>query len=252
MPGISDSPPSRPKRLVPTNFSPRYFSSPLRLDHALHDHAPAVEGEVGAVLDVLDALLDPRLLGGIGDVHVFDTDLAAVGLAQPVHDLAQGGSVTQPERPEDQDRAVPVGLLEAVGRGIEFLVRRLVHQAERIEVGREMAADTIGADQQERARCVVCRGADLFIGAAGQRHGRALAGVDVAVRSGARHLGVGHVDDPRTVGRPGRAAHLGQHVTPLLGQRLEEGSPVGIDPARIIEEARVEFLDERRIGAEQE
>ena len=28
MPGISDSPPSRPKRLVPTNLMPRYFSSP--------------------------------------------------------------------------------------------------------------------------------------------------------------------------------------------------------------------------------
>ena len=68
---------------------------PLRLDDALQDHAAALEGELGAVLDVLDALLDPRLLVGIGDVHVLDADLAAVGLAQPVHDLAQGRGVAQ-------------------------------------------------------------------------------------------------------------------------------------------------------------
>ena len=63
---------------------------PLRLDDPLQDHAAALDGELGAVLDVLDALLDPRLLVGIGDVHVFDADLAAVGLAQAVHDLPQG------------------------------------------------------------------------------------------------------------------------------------------------------------------
>ena len=97
----------------------------LRLDHALHDHAAAFEREVGAVLDVLDALLDPRLLVGIGDVHVLDADLAAVGLAQPVHDLAQGRGVAEAERAEDQDRPVPVGVAEAVGRGVELAMRRL-------------------------------------------------------------------------------------------------------------------------------
>ena len=116
MPGISDSPPSRPKRLVPTNFSPRYFSSPSASTTRSMIMRRPFEGEVGAVLDVLDALLDPRLLVGIRDVHVFDADLAAVGLAQPVHDLAQGRGIAQPERAEDQDRPVPVGLLEAVGR----------------------------------------------------------------------------------------------------------------------------------------
>ncbi len=127
------------------------FLQTLGLDHALHDHAPAFEREVGAVLDVLDALLDPRLLIGIGDVHVFHADLAAVGLAQAVHDLAQGRGVAEAQGAENQDRTVPVVVLEAVGLGVEFLVRRVADQAERIEVGLEMAADAVAADQQEGA-----------------------------------------------------------------------------------------------------
>ena len=183
MPGISDSPPSRPKRLVPTNFSAEILLQPLRLDHALHDHAAAFEGEVGAVLDVLDALLDPRLLVGIGDVHVLDADLAAVGLAQPVHDLAQGRGIAEAERAEDQDRAVPVGLAEAVGRGIELAMRRLAHQAQRIEVGLEMAADAVGADQQEGARRCRRRRRGSRLRRAGRRSGMARrpCRLDVAV-----------------------------------------------------------------------
>src|SRR5882724_6746848 len=56
----------------------------------------------------------------------------------------------------------------------------------------------------------------------------------------------------RTVRRPGRAAHLGQHVALLLAERLEERAPFGIDGVRIAEITLVKFFDERRIGAEQE
>ena len=38
----------------------------------------------------LDALLDPRLLRRRGDVHELDADVAAVGAAQDLHDLADG------------------------------------------------------------------------------------------------------------------------------------------------------------------
>ena len=80
---------------------------PLRRDDALEDRAAALDGELGAVLDMLDALLDPRLLVGIGDVHVLHADLAAVGLAQAVHDLPQRGGFAQAQRAEDQDRDDP-------------------------------------------------------------------------------------------------------------------------------------------------
>src|SRR4030095_13113337 len=70
----------------------------LGLDDAPEDGAATLDGEFGVVLDVLDALLDPRLLVRIGDVHVFDADLAAVGLSQAVPDLAQGGRFTEAHR----------------------------------------------------------------------------------------------------------------------------------------------------------
>jgi hypothetical protein len=225
----------------------------LRLDDALQDGPAALDGELGVVLDVLDPLLDPRPLVGVGDVQVFDTDPAAIGLAQAVHDLAQGRGVAQPERAEDQDGTVPVGLLEAVGRRIEVAMRRLAHQPERIEVGLEMAADAVAADQQEGARGVVGGGADRLLALPGERHrGGTVAALDVAVGGRARHLRVRNVDHARTARRPACAARLGEHVAALLGQRLEEGAPVGVDAARIREEARVQLFDERRIGAEQE
>ena len=98
--GISDSPPSRPKRLVPTNLTSRKRSRPSASMTRSQDRAAAFDGELGVVLDVLDALLDPRLLVGIGDVHVLDADLAAVGLAQAVHDLAQGRASPRPSEPK--------------------------------------------------------------------------------------------------------------------------------------------------------
>ena len=226
---------------------------PLRLDDPLQDHAAAFGGELGAVLDVLDALLDPRLLVGIGDVHVFDADLAAVGLAQAVPDLAQGGRFTQAQRAEDQDRAVPVAIAEAVGRRIELAVPRLADQAQRIEVGFEMAADAVGADQQEGPGGVQGGGADLLLGLVGDggRRRRAVA-LHVAVGGRRQAVGVHGADDVRTVGRPRRAAHLGQDIALLLAQRLEERAPFAVDGARIAEIALVELFDERRIGAEQE
>src|SRR6266850_5932106 len=55
----------------------------------------------------------------------------------------------------------------------------------------------------------------------------------------------------RAVGRPRGAAHFGQHVAFVLAQRLEESAPFGVDGIGIAEIALVEFLDERRVGAEQ-
>ena len=137
----------------------------LRLDDPLQDHLAALERELGVVLDVLDALLDPRLLVGIGDVHELDADLAAVGLAQAVHDLAKRRLLAECQRAEDQDRAVPITLGEAVGRGIELAMRRLPHQAQRIEIGLEMekfGLDKAKADDDEVAKVYEKRGIKAY------------------------------------------------------------------------------------------
>ncbi len=87
MPGISDSLSSRPKRCAEELDAQIAFQA-LGLDDALEDGAAALDGELGVVLVVLMPLLDPRLLVRIRDALLFDADLAAVGLAQAVPDLA--------------------------------------------------------------------------------------------------------------------------------------------------------------------
>ena len=57
----------------------------------------------------------------------------------------------------DEDLAVPVGLAEAVGRGVQLLVVAHRLEAERVEVGMEMAAHAEGADQHDRAHAVARR-----------------------------------------------------------------------------------------------
>jgi hypothetical protein len=202
---------------------------------------------------VLDALLDPHPLVGIGDVHVLHADLAAVGPAQTIHDLTQGRRLAQAERAEDQDRPLPVAFAEAVGRRIEIAMRRMLHQAERIEIGVEMAADAIGADQEPGPLGIPGGGADVLLGLArkGDGHGSAVA-LHVAIGGRRQGFGIDGADDVRAVGCPRRAAHLGEHIVLLLAQHLEEGAPLGIDRGGIAEISRVELFDERRIGAEQE
>ena len=53
---------------------------------------------------------------------------------------------------------VEVGVREAVGLGLQLLVHLALGQAQRIEIGRQMAHDAIGADQHQRADAVL-RGA---------------------------------------------------------------------------------------------
>ena len=122
----------------------------LGLDQPLQDGALALGGELGLVADALDALLDPGLLVRMLDVHELDADRAAVGLAQHLHDLAQGRRL-QPEHVVEEDRPVHVGFGEAVGLRIELRVVLPALQAERIEIGHQVAAHAVDADQHQRA-----------------------------------------------------------------------------------------------------
>ena len=67
------------------------------------------------------------------------------------------GRRLEAEHAVDEDRAVEVGVGEAVGFGLQLAVHLAVGEAERIEVGGEMAHDAIGADQHQRADAVLRR-----------------------------------------------------------------------------------------------
>ncbi len=124
--GIIDSPPSRPNRLVPVNFRSQNFSKPSASTSLLRIARLPSRVKLISLSGPFDALLQPALLGGVGDVHEFDAEGLAIGPLQQRDDLANGREV-EPEHPVDENLAVEIGVGEAVGARIEFLVvlRRL-------------------------------------------------------------------------------------------------------------------------------
>ena len=63
--------------------------------------------------------------------------------------ISRSGREFETEHVVDEDLAVEVGFLEAVGRRIEIAFRRMLFDAERIEIGVQMAARAVGADQHD-------------------------------------------------------------------------------------------------------
>src|ERR1700761_6536931 len=126
------------------------FFEAFGLDQLVEDGAAALAGEADLLVRTFDALLDPRLVRGIGDVHELDAERLAVGAFADRDDLAQR-AVFEAQHVIEENLAVEIGLGEAVGARVELfaIARRL--DAERIELGVEMAAHAVGADQHQRA-----------------------------------------------------------------------------------------------------
>ena len=180
------------------------------------DVALLVGRELGR--DAFDVLLDPLLLFGVLDVHVFDTQRPAVGVAEDVEDLVQGGHVLagQPvghELPGQVPDGQPV--VERVELGVEL--GRL--GVERIEVGDEVTADPVHVDErldvhlldqsEVGARPFVVRGVDVAF-PADRLVGDLQRLEDLVVEAVAAHQALGDVgqeearlgplDDPVVVG----------------------------------------------------
>src|SRR5262249_59399210 len=83
-------------------------------DQLVENGAAALAGEADLLVRPLDALLDPRLVRGIGDVHELDAQRLAVGALADADDLAQR-AVFEAEHVIEEDLAVEVGIAEAVG-----------------------------------------------------------------------------------------------------------------------------------------
>ena len=97
------------------------FSKPSASTSLLQDRALALAGEGDLLVRTLDALLNPRLLGRIGDVHELEADRPAIGAAQDREHLADR-RVFETEHVVDEDLAVVIGLGEAVGGRMQLLV----------------------------------------------------------------------------------------------------------------------------------
>ena len=153
--GTMASAPSRPKRLVPVYFTSQNFSnasvsiSLLRIARwpsgvkRMSFSSPSMRSWIHA------------FCAGLVMCMNCDADVPAVGAAQDPQDLAHGRRL-EAEHAVDEDRPVEVGIREAVGLGLELAVHLAVGEAERIEIGGEMAHHAVGADQHQRADAESC------------------------------------------------------------------------------------------------
>src|SRR5262245_2950266 len=205
----------------------------LGLDQLLQDRHLALGGETG--LAPLHAVLNPRPLLGVGAVHVLGADMAAVGRLETVEDLAERRTF-EAENAADIDRTIVVALGEAVGLGLKLGMLASLDQFERVELGGEVAAGAIIADQH----------------AGGERVARCGKGVALAAYA----LRACGKQSPLRLWRPGGAARFGQHALLVVFEVGEEGAPIGIDRGGILLVTGVEFgevggvraLKERRAG----
>ena len=126
----------------------------LRLDQLVEDRALAFGREDDVLVFAFDALLDPRLLRRRGDVGELNADLAAVGAAQDLQDLAYRRHL-EAQHLVDEDRAVEIGLGESVGFGPQLLVDLALREVQRVQVCRQVTHHAIGADQHQRADAVL-------------------------------------------------------------------------------------------------
>ena len=163
--GIIDSPPSRPNLLVPTYLRARNFSHcSAWMTLARIDVLPSGVKRIAASRP-LHPLLEEAALLDVVDVHIFEADMAAIIAPQDLDDLAHRRPL-EAERAAEPDRAVERVAGEAVIFGRQILRHLALGEAERIEIGGEMAAHPIGADQHHRADRIVGRLLDLGVGLA--------------------------------------------------------------------------------------
>ncbi|MNG77986.1 hypothetical protein D3C79_365490 [compost metagenome] len=133
-------------------FRSREFSAEIafqtfRCGQLVQETAFLFVSKAGASRYRFDALLDPAFLFGIGDMHVFRTDRTAVSLLQRSIQVAQlHGFFADGERTHVKG-FLEVGVGQIVVSGIEVSNGLLLPQAERIEIGMLMPAETEGVDQ---------------------------------------------------------------------------------------------------------
>ena len=210
------------------------FLERLRLDQLVEDRLLTLVGEADVLLLTLDALLDPGLLHRVGNVRELHADVPAVGATQDLQDLTHGRRF-KAEHAVEEDRPVEVGIGEAVGLGLQFLVDLAVVEAEWIEVGNEVAHHAIGADQHQRADAVLRR--------AHRRDRVHLEALGVGLLRDAladalfhRAIVAGQRTDKVTIGRqllqrraPGRRSASVAFASALFLQALEKVSPLVAD-----------------------
>jgi hypothetical protein len=136
----------------------------------------------------------------------------------------------------DEDRPVQILGLEAVGRGIELRMGLDGLEAERVQVGLQVAAHPVGPDHHQRPDRIQSGRADVLCG-----------DVPVADHAGGHGLGTAAVSGQvRTTARP--AVEAGQQGPGLVVQIGEKAAPERIDRLGIVLKGLIELGHHRGVG----
>src|SRR5580658_2579354 len=136
------------------------FLETLGLDQLVENGALAFAGERDLLVRPLDALLDPAFLRAVRYVQEFDAEGLAIGAAEDADDLVDGAEFKS-EHFVEEDRPVEIGVGKTISARVElFLVTRRL-KPERIEIGVEVAARAIGANEHQRTDRVAGSAFDL-------------------------------------------------------------------------------------------
>ena len=238
-------------------FQVAEFFETFGLHQLVEDGALALPRKGDLLVGPLDAFLDPALLRAVGDVQKFDAERLAIGAPQDADDLADRAEF-EAEHLVEEDPAVEIGFAEAVAARIEFLLVLRRFEAERIEIGVEMPARTIGADQHQRPHRIAGRPFDIGGGKLDASRLRLRLHLAADCFAEVRPVAVERRDEfaalrRRPVGPlPRRTARVLGDVAGIVLQALEERLPFGIDRLRIGFVARVKVFDVRGIAAVEE
>ena len=127
----------------------------LASDHGGQDGALAFVGELDRLAGGFDAVLKEAALLHIGDVHVFEADIAAIDFAQPVVEIADGHPA-EAEHAADEDFEILLPF-EPVPGEREIFRQFAMREAERIEIGGQMPTHAEAAHQHHGAVGIVRR-----------------------------------------------------------------------------------------------
>ncbi len=184
----------------------------------------------------LHAVLNPLALFGILDMHELHAVIAGIGFLQDGEDFGERAAL-QPQPAAEIDRPVVIRRREAIGGGVEIGMQFRALEAQRVEVGGEVAAHAVGADELLGADGVPRRRVEGFF----VEHG----GLGVGWLQRYR-IGIDRADD---LGR----LHIPRgFLRCRVAQRLEEALPAGIDGFGVGEIALVQLFNEGGVRAVKE
>ncbi|QTK80393.1 hypothetical protein AT6N2_C2847 [Agrobacterium tumefaciens] len=206
-----------------------------------------------ALIRAFDTFLNPGLFFRAGHMHEFDADGGAVGALQNIDHLAHG-RIFEAEHVIDKDLAVVIAFLEAVGLRRELVVILDGNgNAERVELGMQVAAHAVGADHHDGANAVT--GRLQHFGFADGLAGVGALGLSlclnllfdglfdrgpIAVQCGNQVA----ICRDRPVGTlPGGALGRLLHIFRIIGQCLEEALPLRRHGRGILFVPGIELLD---------